>query len=65
MHLTYMLDYPELLSECAKVIKTGEGLTRHVKWRSGRVRVRMHAFSGIANQPKGLVISLAEETSGT
>jgi two-component system CheB/CheR fusion protein len=61
MHLTHSLDYPELLRDCAHVIKTGEQHTGCVRWKSGQVKVRIHAFSGPANQPKGLVISLAED----
>jgi two-component system, chemotaxis family, CheB/CheR fusion protein len=62
MHLTHSLDYPDLLRDCAHVIKSNEPHACTVDWRSGRVKVRMHAFSGPANQPKGLVISLAEES---
>jgi two-component system CheB/CheR fusion protein len=60
-HLTHTLDYAELLSDCVQVIRTGEAQTTTVRWQAGRVKVRIHAFSGPANQPKGLVITLAEE----
>jgi two-component system, chemotaxis family, CheB/CheR fusion protein len=62
-HLTHTLDYAELLNDCIRVIKTGESHTCTVRWRTGRVKVRVHSFSGPANQPKGLVITLADESS--
>jgi hypothetical protein len=60
MHPTHTLDYPQLRNDCVHVVKTGESHTRSVRWQKGSVNVRIHAFSGPANQPKGLVISLAE-----
>jgi two-component system, chemotaxis family, CheB/CheR fusion protein len=63
-HLTHTLDYPGLLHDCEEVVKTGEQLVSTVRWRNGSVKVRIHAFSGPANQPKGLVISLAEDETG-
>jgi len=62
-HLTHTLDYAELLNDCNRVIKTGESHTCTVRWLTGRVKVRVHAFSGQANQPTGLVITLADESS--
>jgi len=62
-HLTHTLDYAELLNDCIRVIKTGEAHTCTVRWRNGRVKVRVHSFSGPANQPKGLVITLADESA--
>jgi two-component system CheB/CheR fusion protein len=61
MHLTHSLEYPDLLRDCAHVIKTGEQHSGSVRWKSSKVRVSIHAFSGPANQPKGLVISLTDE----
>ena len=62
-HLTHTLDYADLLNDCIRVIKTGEAHTCSVRWHNGRVKVRVHSFSGPANQPKGLVITLADESS--